>query len=489
MIYESLTYSLLILVVSINKPYPPIPRDLHFTKHLADKLVAMSRNNATIKGIASPTPVDLVEMRLAFEEADEAALIRRLNSIFPDPDNKEKVRSILRFDGVNIANVFDANFAKVINKAISYVRLAQVQMPRPLRIESVDEDYIAQLSGIEEWNIDQCLARLCLERMPIKHKAAVVGTMRDDGIYILQWVAHYRLLGFEHLFIYTNDNADGSDELLARLAEAGLITVIYNEVTREVPPETKAFGHALNLLPALWEFEWALFIDSDEYLMPADVHGFSIEHFLDHVNAHDPAQNIGAILFDWLWMVSDMAFKREPGLLCERFQHAREHFLGKCMVRLRDVTSMRRQHTVDLMPGKTLVDSTLNPLDSEGIWQRKANEYAGGQINHYWPRSFEEFAIKKARGASLGGEQNEYDRPYKQFFEWNGPALADNHWPTSRSYLSRLHAEIFKLRALPGVQEAASNIELGFKNRLASIGSEEELHRLYKLNEVPPSDL
>ena len=38
--------------------------------------------------------------------------------------------------------------------------------------------------------------------------------MRDEGLVILEWVAHYRALGFDTIVVYTNDNTDGSDDLL-----------------------------------------------------------------------------------------------------------------------------------------------------------------------------------------------------------------------------------------------------------------------------------
>jgi hypothetical protein len=63
----------------------------------------------------------------------------------------------------------------------------------------------------------QWLNVLMLGRIVPGRRVAVVGTMRDDGIYTLEWIAHYRALGFEHLVIYTNDNADGSEVLLRHL--------------------------------------------------------------------------------------------------------------------------------------------------------------------------------------------------------------------------------------------------------------------------------
>lgn len=358
------------------------------------------------------------------------------------------------------------------------------------KISSRNQDFIAQQSGGAEWGVDQILTRLALERIPaVPGSGAVVGTARDDGIYLLEWVAHYRVLGFSHVFLYTNDNADGSEQLLTSLAKAGVVTVIDNEITGRVPPEVKAFGHALNLLPALWRHEWALFVDSDEFLVPTPQLGRDLPEILGTLERADPQHRFGAVLFDWLWFVSEMQFRRMPGLLMERFQYTREHWLGKCLLRLRDGTSMRRQHCPDLIAGKLLCDSALKEVSLEKFWDRKLPEYAGGQINHYWPKSFEEFVIKKARGAALGGSDNPYDRPYKQFFEWNGLAESCGHHTPDNSLLAAVHSEMSRLRALPDVSEAEAAVERGFSRRLSEIATPEEVRTLYQRNKAAPGPL
>jgi hypothetical protein len=352
-----------------------------------------------------------------------------------------------------------------------------------------DLDFVADLAGISGWTIPQALNRLVLDRVQPRRKAAVVGTMRDDGIYILEWVAHYLALGFEHLFIYTNDNADASLELLTCLAKHGVITVFESEVTGEVPPEAKAFGHAVHLNEALYDFEWALFVDSDELLVLAPQYQHSIHMVLSALAQSYPRAEVAGICYDWLWFVSDMVFERQPGLLLERFQHARAHWLAKCVVRMKDILSMRHQHYPEVAPGFLVVDSLFKPLDLTQIWERRVAEYGGGRINHYWPRSFEEFAIKKARGASLGIENNLYDRPYETFFSWNGYESATAHYRPDAFLLHRIRTTISSLRQMDGIGALADRIERDFPRLLASVGSKEQLRSRYLAHQSDPGDL
>ncbi len=57
-----------------------------------------------------------------------------------------------------------------------------------------DLEFIASLKGMEGWTIPQCLNFLLLEQIRPARRAAVVGTMRDDGIYTIEWIAYHLAL-------------------------------------------------------------------------------------------------------------------------------------------------------------------------------------------------------------------------------------------------------------------------------------------------------
>ena len=99
------------------------------------------------------------------------------------------------------------------------------------------------------------------------------------GRYILEWVAHHKALGFEHCFIYSNDNVDGSNRLLQALSIAGEITWLRNVVAAGTRPQWKAYNHALQMLPEILDYEWTLVIDLDEF--------FELDYTVfDHVDAY-----------------------------------------------------------------------------------------------------------------------------------------------------------------------------------------------------------
>ncbi|MGP0076786.1 MAG: glycosyltransferase family 2 protein [Bryobacteraceae bacterium] len=387
-----------------------------------------------------------------------------------------------------------------LDSIVETKRVLQGASPRVLKRRFIgpEMDFLAEKDGIGPWSIPQCLNYLLLSHIRPHRRSAVVGTMRDDGIYIMEWVAHYLALGFDHVIIYTNNNSDGSEELLRLLAEHGIITLIEDAASETVPPDDKANGHAVHLLPELRDFEWAMFVDSDEYFVPGPQYNQSVVNILDAVQQRFPDKPPSGICYHWLWFVSGMAYARKPQPLLERFQHARPHHLTKCIARIPDLLSMRLNHAPWVKPGGTLIDSVFDPIDldascSDAWWEAvdawRTPRYGGGRVNHYWARSFEEFAVKKARGASLKMEQNMFDRPYASFFQWNGFETPENYYPVDPILLANVKRKIKELETLEGVRSVASKISRNFPRFLKRIHTGAELRKIYEESMTSPADL
>ena len=145
-----------------------------------------------------------------------------------------------------------------------------------------------------------------------RRAAAIVASFRDEGISILEWVAHHRVLGFEGIFIYTNDNVDGSEVLLKVLADNAVISLLLNELGPGTDPPRKCYNHALHLFRDLRDYQWALFIDADEFLMLGPRFGHSIARYLREAEA-TVGEALSAICLHWRWYGSDKAFERTRG--------------------------------------------------------------------------------------------------------------------------------------------------------------------------------
>jgi cellulose synthase/poly-beta-1,6-N-acetylglucosamine synthase-like glycosyltransferase len=93
----------------------------------------------------------------------------------------------------------------------------------------------------------------------------VVSTMKNEGPYIIDWVAHYKALGFDHILVCTNDCTDPTVEILLRLQELGLVTQ-HNTIVRKAGIHRSALRQASRRYDIVKDAKWVFVCDVDEYL-------------------------------------------------------------------------------------------------------------------------------------------------------------------------------------------------------------------------------
>lgn len=216
---------------------------------------------------------------------------------------------------------------------------------------------------------------------------------RNEGPYLLEWIAHHRLIGVERIVIYSNESDDGSDDLLARLATLGIIDYRIWPGVEGRSSQIAAYQDAI----VRCETRWIAFLDLDEFLnLKSDD---SIGDFLTRFPA-----DVSAIGLNWRLFGSAGRTKKEPGLIMERFIRAapRDHGFSrqtKTIAVAADIYKVTA-HRVRLMHGRgRYVDAAGAPLDP-GRGFAPVN-HGLIQVNHYVLKSREEFESKRARGSAL----------------------------------------------------------------------------------------
>nr|WP_319249361.1 glycosyltransferase family 2 protein [uncultured Celeribacter sp.] len=104
--------------------------------------------------------------------------------------------------------------------------------------------------------------------MAKKSRYMIVTAMKNEGPYILDWVAHHMSLGFDHFLVVTNDCNDGTDRILDRLAELGHVTHVPNPKMlrrNEGQWQVMALRYA-KLFNVYRDAEWIFHSDVDEFL-------------------------------------------------------------------------------------------------------------------------------------------------------------------------------------------------------------------------------
>ena len=291
---------------------------------------------------------------------------------------------------------------------------------------------------------------------PTRTAAAVI-TAKNEGCYLLECVAHNRAVGFEHVFIYTNDNSDGSDALLNALGRTPFATVIRNEIGRHAPPQVKAYEHSIHLLRALRDFEWVSYFDVDEFLIPAEHHDYSVIDTVAALRRRDPGRGPSAICYNWNVYGSEGQIRRRPGLVQERFRHSTVVRMVKSLVRLADIDSMALVH----MPGPdgiAFVNAAFEPITVGLDCVSDPPDPVHGTLSHYYQKSFEEFGVKSHRGRpSVPGGL--VGKGLDTFFAWDVPATPATLNPAPPRLLARVRQELAALLAVPEIADAAQAAE------------------------------
>ncbi len=90
--------------------------------------------------------------------------------------------------------------------------------------------------------------------------------MRNEGAFLLEWLAHHRAVGFTDFLVFSNDCQDGTDMMLDRLADLGWLSHIRNDGPHDKGGiQFTALKHA-DRTDAVRDADWLLPLDIDEFV-------------------------------------------------------------------------------------------------------------------------------------------------------------------------------------------------------------------------------
>lgn len=97
-------------------------------------------------------------------------------------------------------------------------------------------------------------------------RATVIATQKNEGLFLVEWIAHHLGVGFDHIVIATNDCEDGSVELIEEIGRHFPVSRIENSDilsghTIQSSATTRALRH-----PAARKADWVIHIDIDEFV-------------------------------------------------------------------------------------------------------------------------------------------------------------------------------------------------------------------------------
>lgn len=254
-------------------------------------------------------------------------------------------------------------------------------------------------------------------------------SVKNEGLYLLEWLSHHLNLGFNKVIIYSNDNTDGSDELLECLDQENHIDWRPRIIEEGESPQKTAFN---NLSKELFE------TDDGSYLMWLDCDEFLVLHKHNCISELLSSYNFPDVLsINWKHFGSSSKKHFENDLTVNRFKKCSEN--SELNKQIKSITKINKAyyksihhhrpvpkykenygriiHAAPLNQGDILVDSKIVhgkraiDLDNSPIYHDVC------QINHYAIRSENEYTIKKQRGGGWAEKGKKTKRYEDNFFK------------------------------------------------------------------------
>ncbi|WP_264212791.1 glycosyltransferase family 2 protein [Leisingera thetidis] len=105
-----------------------------------------------------------------------------------------------------------------------------------------------------------------IKRSGGKPKTTIVTTMKNEGPFILEWLAYHRAIGVDDFLVYTNDCTDGTDTMLQMLQEKGIVQHRENPFRGTGLKPQHAALQAAEEEPVIQNADWLVCMDVDEFI-------------------------------------------------------------------------------------------------------------------------------------------------------------------------------------------------------------------------------
>jgi Glycosyl transferase family 2 len=295
--------------------------------------------------------------------------------------------------------------------------------------------------------------------VPVDMRITAVTCVKNEGPFLLEWIAFHRVIGVTDFLFYSNDCSDASDYLLDQLVTHGIVTHLPNPATNrnyQMQALKHARRHAL-----VREADWVWVADVDEFL---NIHVG--DHRIPALIAACGDPQAISLTFQFFASNGIEAFVDQPVIRQFLHSHNPDIWCADTAIEVKTLVrgdfpldyfgAHRPFHTEDVPKDQrpTWTDGSGRPVP--GAFRRCANKRrirafpAHGArrfatLNHYALRSLDSYLVKNDRG-DVNRAHRAFDDSYWR--ERNDAAHFDD---SILRYSDALQLEIDRLKALDGV--------------------------------------
>ncbi|GFE64024.1 glycosyltransferase family 2 protein [Litoreibacter roseus] len=320
---------------------------------------------------------------------------------------------------------------------------------------------------------------------PDNNRCCVITCMKNEGPFILEWLAYHRAIGVTDFLIYTNDCTDGTVELLDALQKRGLVQRRDNPFRQTGLKPQHAALQAAESETLLQTAGWAISMDVDEFIN-IHVGDGQLGDLFDHIGDANMVSltwrlfgNSDVDLFEDAFLIDQFTqcapelarkphqawgFKtlfRNIGIYKKLGVHRPKGLKPDLWDQIKWVNGSGRA-----MPKKLLRNGWRSTLDSYG--------YDVVTLNHYAVRSAESFLVKRDRGRVNHVAR---DQGLNYWFRMN------NNWQEDRSIQTKRSAlveEYERLLSDPEISAAHAACVVAHRSKIDDLRAAETYGTFYQ---------
>lgn len=248
-------------------------------------------------------------------------------------------------------------------------------------------------------------------------RTCVVAIARLEGRYLIEWVEHYKSIGFDNAIICDNDHDDDEEDVSVILKPyEGFVKVL--NYRNKVSYQMKAYNEVYELFKN--DYDWFFFCDIDEYL-----------EIPKHKNISDYLQDkseFECVMVNWLCYGDCDNIRYEDKPIQERFKYPlpidlkvqynfpeNRHIKSFIKGSLDNVKFFCNPHCTD---GHFKCCNASGMQVENRPWQEI--DYSQAYLKHYITKSLEEYYLNKMkRGTGARSYKSFLENYSKRYFKYN----------------------------------------------------------------------
>jgi hypothetical protein len=266
--------------------------------------------------------------------------------------------------------------------------------------------------------------------------------IKEENLYIKEFINHYRKLGYNHFFIYDNNDKNGErlQYVISEEIQAGLISIIDFRSFRgkRGGPQMDAYYNCYEKYNNYCS--WISFFDIDEFLV-LDSNNITLKQLLENSRY----KNCEGISINWKIYHDNNLLKYQNISVMKRFTGIKENYksnTSKLIARGKLSNKLTKSYSAHTLWYNIKLCNTLGKNITTKFWMTPFS-YKYAYLNHYYTKTIAEYCNKIKKGNvyfNLSLNQNTLLGKFNNFFDINNKtelkvSIFNRFFNTSFKYL------------------------------------------------------